>query len=118
MCETNLPTGRGSIPPSIGSRVSCLVFLCLLTARCLQIYNKYLLPTFERIIVEEQIDFRNPEVQNVFLKDVPEDVATALRDEWSNETTNSYKWKKFKVTMVSACFPQGVENAFWFVVPV
>ena len=91
---------------------------------------QYLLPLFEKVIVEEQIDFNSPTIQvcscvcvfscvcvcvcvgavltlqAVLLKDVPEDVAAALRDEWRNDTTNSYKWKKFKYTCY-LCFQQG-----------
>lgn len=68
-----------------------------------RIYNKFLLPIFEKVIVEEQVDFSKPAIQDVFLKDVPDEVAAALRDEWAKDTANSYKWKKFKYTML-VCF--------------
>ena len=73
-----------------------------------RIYNSILLPTFEKVIVEEQIDFSNESHQETLLKDVPLNVADALREEWAkSDTANSYKWKKFKFTMLQ-CFKDGL----------
>ena len=43
-----------------------------------RIYNKYLLPVFEKVIIEEQIDFSRQDIHDIFLKDVPDNVAEAL----------------------------------------
>lgn len=70
-----------------------------------RVYNKHMLPCFERLIVEDQVRFDDAAVQQLLLKDVPPDVCEALRDEWAKDTTASHKWKIFKATMVT-CFEQ------------
>ncbi len=72
-----------------------------------RVYNRFLLPCFEKIIVEEQLDFNSESFQSQLLRDFPEEVAAALREEFKLETTNSFKWKKFKVTCY-LLFQQGV----------
>lgn len=77
--------------------------------RWLHWFFKYLLPTFEKVIVEEQFNFRDPNIQNLLLKDFRSEVADALREEWNQDTTNTHKWKKFKLSGFRA-----VNVCFWF----
>lgn len=72
-----------------------------------RVYNKYMLDTFERLIVEDHVKFEDEAVQRVLLQNVPSDVAEALKAEWAKrDTVSSYKWKIFKASMVD-CFKEG-----------
>ena len=48
-----------------------------------RVYNSILLPVFEKVIIEEQVDFASDAIQELFLRDIPDEIAEALRTEWA-----------------------------------
>ncbi len=115
MFATRLPAGQSCIQHWIAFTTRFFLKVWKRNSLCLNQVLQHLLPTFEKVIVEEQFDFNDPAiqvsrkgkeedsmfdspffVQAVLLKDMNSAVADALREEWKQDTTNTHKWKKFK----------------------
>lgn len=68
-----------------------------------RVYNKFMLDTFERLMVEDHVKFEDAGVQAVLLQHIPPEVAEPLKEAWANkDTVAAFKWKQFKASMIES----------------